>query len=179
MILLVLALGALPATTRAIAVESEGQPGAPSHDGLSPLREAAGGDIEFQLTGIPSTWVGFPNGMAQPRKSPTDEVGMEFCGVASNFSYSVVHQDTCYSDHTEDDADNHDLPLSTFDGWVLDLWIQHSGVLWPCVSSSDGGAINLRIKKYDIQQQRYTVMADYVPNSKGQYFFNSTLVLQY
>ena len=50
------------------------------------LAEASEGEITFQLTGIHSTWVGFPFGMVQPRDSPTHVEPLEFNGVASNFS---------------------------------------------------------------------------------------------
>ena len=129
------------------------------------------GDIEFNLSFIPETWDGNPNGMVQPRDSPTSEVYMEFSAISSSISYSVVHADstvTASDDMTKDET------LANYDSWVLDLFIQHSNVLWPCVSAEGRG--NLRIKSYDSSSHRYTVNAEYVMNSKGEYFFNSTLV---
>jgi hypothetical protein len=131
------------------------------------------GEIEFELSGIPLTWEGFPNGMVQPRDSPTHEVDMEFSALAESFSYSIVHADTTV---TANDDKSDPVALSSFDGWVLDLWVQHSNVLWPCVAA-EGLMGNLRIHGYDSANQRYIVQADYVPNSKGQYFFNSTLTV--
>lgn len=128
------------------------------------------GDIEFLLHGIPSTWEGFPNGMVEPRDSPTSELPFEFDGKASNMSYSVVTHDTI--------AGNEDgISLSSFDGYVLDLWIRHSNGLWPCVSAEPSPAHNLRIKKYDSNGHNYLVQSDYVMNSSGEYFFNSTLFI--
>jgi hypothetical protein len=130
-----------------------------------------GGDIEFTLTGIPSTWEDFPNGMAQPRDSPTSEVDLEFSAEAESFSYSVVHATTVATSTAADG-----VALGTFDSYVLDMWIQHKGVLWPCVAA-DGQQLtnNLRVKRYDSCGVTYSVQADYVPNSHGEFFFNSTL----
>ena len=130
------------------------------------------GDIEFNLSFIPETWNGNPNGMVQPRDSPTSEVYVEFSAISTSMSYSIVHADstvTASDDMTKDET------LANYDSWVLDLFIQHSNVLWPCVSAEGRG--NLRIKSYDSSTHRYTVNAEYVMNSKGEYFFNSTLVM--
>lgn len=132
--------------------------------------KAVVGDIEFQLTGIPSTWEGFSNGMVQPRNSPTNEVNMEFSGLASNASYSIVHATTTTA------SDDH-VPLSMFDGFVLDLWVQHANGLWPCVSA-DGDERDLRIPSYDSVGRIYKVQADYVINSYGEFFFNTSLLVQ-
>jgi hypothetical protein len=41
----------------------------------------------------------------------------------------------------------------------------------------EGLAENLRIQGYDSANQRHTMQADYVMNSKGECFFNSTLTV--
>ena len=131
---------------------------------------ASGGEITFQLTGIPDTWVGFPFGMVQPRDSPTHVEPLEFNGVASSFTNSVVCNDTTstYGRIT--------VPLSKFDGWEMDIYVAHANGLWPCVDSTGNGITNLELPAYK-SGTSYIVRADYVPNTKNEYFFNSTLVV--
>lgn len=128
---------------------------------------ACEGEITFQLTGIPSTWQGNPFGMVQPRDSPTHVEPLEFNGVASNMSYSTISSDATAS------YGKITMPLSKFEGWKLDLYISHANGLWPCVDAKNGIS-NLELPKYT-SENSYVVEAAYVPNSKGEYFFSSTL----
>ena len=129
------------------------------------------GQIDFELNGIPETWEGFANGMVMPRESPTSVVDLEFSAVADSLCHSILYSDTT-------SKDDESVLLLNYDGWVLDMWIQHSNALWHCVNAEgvvDGE--NLRIHNYKSASSRYVIKADYVPNSKGEYFFNSTLTI--
>jgi hypothetical protein len=139
---------------------------------LRTVYSAVAGDIEFELTGIPDTWDGPPNGMAQPRDSPTSEIDIEFVAEASSYSYSIVHAATTAKSMDDDNAPV--VPLSKYDGFELDMWIMHKGFLWPCVAA-EGKSENLHIRNYDSDNYHYIVNAAYVVNDKNEYFFNSTL----
>ena len=106
--------------------------------------------------------------MVQPRDSPTHVEPLEFNGVASNFTTSVI------SDDTTSTYGKIQVPLSRFDGWEMDLYVAHANGLWPCVDAAGNGIANLKLPTYK-SGTSYVVQADYVPNSKNEYFFNSTL----
>ncbi len=80
--------------------------------------------------------------MVQPRDSPTHVEPLEFNGVASNFTNSVVFNDTTstYGRIT--------VPLSKFDGWEMDIYVAHANGLWPCVDSMGNGIANLELPAY-------------------------------
>ncbi len=134
------------------------------------VKGADNGEILFQLRGIPDTWEGNPFGMIQPRDSPTHVEPLEFNGVASNMSSSVVFSDTTAS------YGKIAVPLSKFEGWKFDIYVAHANGLWPCVDANGNGISNLELPHYT-SEKSYLVEAAYVPNSKGEYFFNSSLTV--
>ena len=106
---------------------------------LLAMLSASFADITFQLPGIPDTWVGFPAGMVQPRDSATHVVPVQFNGAASNFTYSII------SDQTTSSYGRITVPLSKFDRWELDMYVSHANGMWPCVDANGNGIQNLEL----------------------------------
>ena len=125
-----------------------------------------GGDIELRVHGIPSTWTGDVSALVNPRDDPTHEAPFEFRAEPLNATVSVVHA------ATEASNDNQ-TTLADFDGYRLDIFVEHGDTLWPCVAADGIHIRNLHVTDYSTNAT-YHIDATYKENVFGEYYFSCT-----
>ena len=130
----------------------------------------APGDVVFTLDGVPETWTaaGPVVGMLNPRQDATHEVrDMEFAAAVVDNRTSVATALTSASGYNENGT-----VLGDYDGFDLDVYVQHGDVLWPCaLHPGDPSGTCRRLGAYSATGASYAVAAAYTTNQAGQPLF--------